>query len=395
MKFTDSNVRAVYRGIRARIAEKGDDERSKLVVRELVLNVAGGCNLACPYCFASQGLYSKSSTSWMSADVAEKATTAMLSEHPYVARVKYFGGEPFMNLDAIEASFDVLDDFEKSGRGSIERVCVTNMTIFSPRIVKLVRRGLRITFSVDGPPGVHDANRKFTSGRGSFAKIVEVLEEYRRVGVRPSAVECVYTPRHLKEGITLGALDSYLRSTFDVDDVIIVPCFDGPVRANHGNLVGEAEFAEILRDDAAEFESSRLSQGLLEKQNAPLMQLIGKRPATGWCGLGVETLTVAQDGSLLPCYTLLQDAAQWTLRLVARDSETETVGCADIYRRLRAADPRRSRSCSDCDIREVCRGCPGGILAQGGDFTGKNIVSCSYQIGRIEGLIRGYLARRG
>lgn len=393
MKFMDADIRSAYREVRARVSKRDGEEFSEPVVRELVLNVSGGCNLTCPYCFASRGLYSKNSASWMSVDVARVATAAMLAEHPRITRVKYFGGEPFMNLGAIEASFDVLDDFERRGRGVIDRVCVTNMTIFSSRVVALVRRGLRITFSVDGPPEIHDSNRKFRSGRGSFAKIKEVLEVYEDEGVKPSAIECVYTPRHLKEGMTLGALDSYLRSTFGVADVIIVPCFDGPITLSDGGSVDEETFAEILRIDAAEFELRRSSRGLGESWNPILLQLTDGRSMVGWCGLGVETLTVAQDGSLIPCYMLLQEAPQWTLREVAGDPETNTINAPDIYRRIRLANPRTSGSCDDCEIREVCRGCPGGTLAQGGDFTGKNIVSCSYQIGRIEGLIRGYFTR--
>ena len=35
----------------------------------------------------------------------------------------------------------------------------------------------------------------------------------------------------------------------------------------------------------------------------------------------------------------------------------------------------------------------GGRLTQAGEFTGKDIVSCSYRIGLIEGLIRSYLKK--
>lgn len=35
----------------------------------------------------------------------------------------------------------------------------------------------------------------------------------------------------------------------------------------------------------------------------------------------------------------------------------------------------------------------GGRLTQAGEFTGKDIVSCSYRIGLIEGMIRSYLKK--
>ena len=179
----------------------------------------------------------------------------------------------------------------------------------------LARRGLRITFSVDGPPEIHDANRRFVSGRRSFAKVVEVLNRYREAGVEPVAVECVYTPRYLAAGMDLSELDAYIRSTFNVNDIIISPCFDSPVTLHDGRTFDERKFADILRADAARLESLKSSEsvsgGKREGERRPVLQQVtGATPQMGWCGLGVETLTVAQDGSLLPCYTLLQEPSR-------------------------------------------------------------------------------------
>lgn len=179
---------------------------------------------------------------------------------------------------------------------------------------------------------------------------MEALNRYREAGVEPVAVECVYTPRHLAAGTDLSELDAYIRSTFNVNDIIISSCFDSPVALHDGRTLDERKFADILRADA-------------------------------------------RDGSLLPCYTLLQEPSRWTLRTVASDPASTTAEAASIQERLDGADPRKLASCVDCDIRDVCRGCPGGRLTQAGEFTGKDIVSCSYRIGLIEGLIRGYLKK--
>lgn len=139
MRFVDPDIRKAYEAVRARIDAREGHPPARRRLRELVLNVAGGCNLTCPYCFAGRGLYSSAKATWMSPSAARDATVAMPREHPGLVRVKYFGGEPFMNLGEIEASFDVLDRFEENGPGHlVTRVCVTNMTIFSPRVVVLL-----------------------------------------------------------------------------------------------------------------------------------------------------------------------------------------------------------------------------------------------------------------
>lgn len=212
----------------------------------------------------------------------------------------------------------------------------------------------------------------------AVVRVVEVLNCYREAGVEPAAVECVYTPRHLAAGMGLSELDSYIRSTFNVSDIIISPCFDSPVTLHDGRTLDEWRFADILRADAARLESLKSSEsvsgGKREGERRPVLQQVtGATPQLGWCGLGVETLTVAQDGSLPPCYTLLQEPSRWTLRTVASDPASTTAEAASIQERLDGADPRKLASCVDFDIRDVCRGCPGGRLTQTGEFTGKDI----------------------
>ena len=162
-------------------------------------------------------------------------------------------------------------------------------------------------------------------------------------------IECVYTPRHLVAGMGLSELDSYIRSTFNVSDIIISPCFDSPVTLHDGRTLDERRFADILRADAARLESLKSSEsvsgGKREGERRPVLQQVtGATPQLGWCGLGVETLTVAQDGSLLPCYALLQEPSRWTLRTVASDPASTTAEAASIQERLDGADPRKLAS---------------------------------------------------
>lgn len=160
---------------------------------------------------------------------------------------------------------------------------------------------------------------------------------------------------------------------------------NGDLLISYAPMPLDSKALNLPSPSAAEIEKANVVQSCSRSRGRP--------PQMGWCGLGVETLAVAQDGSLPPCYTLLQEPSRWTLRTVASDPASTTAEAASIQERIDGADPRKLASCVDCDIRDVCRGCPGGRLTQTGEFTGKDIVSCSYRIGLIEGLIRDYLKK--
>ena len=66
----------------------------------LILNLTGGCNLACKYCFAE--ITQKHNT--MTLDIAKKAICNMLNQKKEIEEysIFYFGGEPLMKKDLLK-----------------------------------------------------------------------------------------------------------------------------------------------------------------------------------------------------------------------------------------------------------------------------------------------------
>lgn len=387
----------LYRQIRSRVAQRENQSAEPTAPRnldELVLNIAKGCNLNCPYCFADAGMYGSDKSSWMSKSDAYSFTIKMLRAHPTIRRIKLFGGEPFMNIPALEGCAEAVSTFLHESdiqRTQLSVGCVTNMTICSPRIARLARdMNLNVTASVDGPIDIHDKNRRFRNGRGSYNRIKANIERYRDAGVNIAGIECVYSPAHMDAKISILDLHKFLIEEFRTPRVII-----SPLQGAFEDQVGEAEFVRWVRACAEEYmrEAVRLREAhnsykaVMDEQMGVAFSNLSN---LGWCGLGTTTLTVDVDGGILPCYTLLYEKEDWQMGSLSAGKTTTTDEQNSIAIKLHDANPRITDSCSSCDIREVCRGCPGGVFAARGSFTGIDPVGCAYRIGVLEGLFGGW-----
>lgn len=386
MRFRNEKNYDVFKEI---ISKRQSTEPSNsycLNPKQLVLNISEGCNLTCPYCFANAGQYSSKKSIWMSEEVAYSSTSAALAKWSNIGFIKLFGGEPFMNVRAIRGVVQAIEDSDRE----IVVGCVTNMTIFSPMLIDLIKSfNLRITFSVDGPREIHDASRRYVNGRGSFDIIERNLKKYREYGVKPVAVECVYTPLHHQFGLTMEKLVDYLANRFSVNQVILTPMRGGFTAEQSKE---EHDFACLVRDETQVFfRDSVLSDDPVRLNciHDMMEALFAPSDSHLWCGLGQDMVTVAADGTVYPCYTLLSNREQWRMA-DSIDALNQTKVPHHIIEKLVGASPLLTRQCDSCVLRTVCRGCPGGSEATGGEYTGVSPVSCAYAIGAVEGLIEGW-----
>jgi uncharacterized protein len=136
------------------------------------------CNLACGYCYEDH-FRGKNYMSEATADLLVQT----LRQSPIAAgkdiRIDFYGGEALLSVPLIRRISQPLLE-EAARRGSCYSFSlVTNGTLLTGNAVKellpLGLAGARVT--LDGPPDVHDRQRPFASGRGSFAAIVANLKE--------------------------------------------------------------------------------------------------------------------------------------------------------------------------------------------------------------------------
>ena len=164
----------------------------------LVLEAAQACNLRCTYCYAGGGAYGGAARV-MPPELARRAARFLVESSGDRDRVTLvlFGGEPLLNLAALKAA--VLEG-EAAARACGKTFVValtTNGTRFTPEVLDFLgAHPISVSVSIDGPPDVHDANRRYpgASGGGTYADIVAGLKRLRAHLPRPPAARVTLTP---------------------------------------------------------------------------------------------------------------------------------------------------------------------------------------------------------
>jgi uncharacterized protein len=141
----------------------------------LVLNL--DCNLGCTYCFEGQRkgkFYLSDETAGRFVDFVKRSSVGKEE-----INITFYGGEPLLSMDRIEAISQELRLFAQQQKLIYGFSLVTNGTLLTTENVKrltpLGLKGAKVT--LDGPKEVHDAFRPFKSGAGSFDVIMRNIRD--------------------------------------------------------------------------------------------------------------------------------------------------------------------------------------------------------------------------
>jgi uncharacterized protein len=162
-------------------------------ITDITLNLTSHCNLRCSYCWNDQGTYSNRTfrkdktlestgyvkNSQMPIQVARKAVDILIGScgKDKDLVVDFYGGEPLLNLKTLLATVDYCRKNQKRWGVNFHFLLATNGTLLTPKIAgTLLKKGVQIAVSIDGSKKVHDRNRPFAGGKGSFNTITRNLK---------------------------------------------------------------------------------------------------------------------------------------------------------------------------------------------------------------------------
>lgn len=136
------------------------------------------CNLACPYCYEDH-FRGKSFMSNATADLlVETILNGPIAAGKEVL-LDFYGGEALLSIPLIKRIAGPLHEAAAGNGNKFSFNLVTNGTLLNRTVVEqllpLGLSGARIT--IDGPPEIHNVQRPFVSGKGSFDLIMKNLKE--------------------------------------------------------------------------------------------------------------------------------------------------------------------------------------------------------------------------
>jgi uncharacterized protein len=135
----------------------------------LTLNITGKCNMACKYCFADTSI-AKS----MTFEIAKKAIDNMLAQKEDADEysIFYFGGEPLLKKTLLRQTSEyAYQEITVKRNKKIKFLINTNATLIDDEVIAIFKQyGFKVTVSLDGPREIHDINRIYSDGKGSYRK---------------------------------------------------------------------------------------------------------------------------------------------------------------------------------------------------------------------------------
>ena len=264
------------------------------------------CNLKCKYCQTK-----KAKPSDMSIEVASQVLEFLAASKSPWPILEIQGGEPLFNWKVIEflaKNFSKMDTKLNGAKMTI----VTNLLLLDNKKLNfLIDNEVRICSSLDGPAFVHNKNRVYPNGKGTYNEVIRKINR----------VEKEYKKRGSK--VTVGLLPTITKHSLPYHKEIIdeyVRLGRGSIAIRYANKLGKAtghwDKLGVTADEFCNFWSSSVDYIIeLNKKGKKIFErtlyvmlhkVLNKIDPryvdmTNPCGAGRSVLTYAPSGDIYTC----------------------------------------------------------------------------------------------
>jgi uncharacterized protein len=359
-----------------------------LRLRTLVLMLTTSCNLACRYCYEDReegcappddgrggpGAGAGGGAPREMSLESLRGGVAYLLEHAGADRkvsVTFFGGEPLLRFPLIRSAVGEARRMARERGKEISFSITTNGTLLTREIAGFLKEnGISVCLSIDGPREIHDRNRPYASGRGSYGDVargIDFLMENRN-GFPVAA------------RVTLGRGAVDVRKTFDhlrglgFDEVGFAPA-----SAAEGSpaALTEEELRAVMqgfRDLAAGYVDDVRERRVPAFSNmSQILALIHRGDRMPYpCGAGIGMLALDPSGTFYPCHRLCG---------VGDSFGGPEAGIPEAARArfLEGARRRRETACDACWAKNFCSGgCYHDAYLRQGDLFAPSVHYCRW-----------------
>jgi uncharacterized protein len=318
-----------------------------------IVKVTDNCNLYCPYCYhfkAKQRVRRSTLDFPLLKDFIKQAA------HYSPERIWFIwhGGEPLLaGLDYFEEIVrieqQITDEIGTRFRNSIQ----TNATLVNREWANFFKENkFGVGVSLDGPEDLHNVNRIYFSGKGSFEQTLRGIQILQEVGVNVGVL-AVVTKLSLgrEHEIFDFFLQTHLRS-FDFLPCVEVSSHSQDVMPISISDKDYAAFMTNVFDIWAIHDDPSIKIRYFKNV---MMGLLGVSPQSctfnGTCG---KYVTLGNDGSILPCDNFVgyKELNYGSLK----DHPLEHILNGEGRKQFYAAASAQRPECAACEFESVCQG---------------------------------------
>lgn len=183
--FLNKDEEEMYNFIKANRERKNNYNINILDIDTIRINISNACNLACKYCYANGGNYTKPN-SLMSKKVAKDIVTFIKNNLNHIETIFFFGGEPLLNIDIIEY---ICSEFKDK-----KFKLITNGTLINDKILYVLKEySISVGLSLDGPSDIHNNSRITKEGEPTFEIIMDNIQKLKDNNIDIINVQGTYT----------------------------------------------------------------------------------------------------------------------------------------------------------------------------------------------------------
>lgn len=194
---------------------------------KITLQVTQNCNFRCKYCIyngppeSRQRALSSRRMSWQTAKNAVDFLWNHSVDSPQVD-IGFYGGEPLLEFPLIKKVVDYSEKrfFSKKLTFSM----TTNGTLLTAEIIHFLKdHNFGLVISLDGPKEIHDKNRVFADGKGTFDSVMKKVELIRSVApeyCRKLTISMVLDPTN-----NFDCINSIYIKPAELSEINLLPSF--------------------------------------------------------------------------------------------------------------------------------------------------------------------------
>ena len=262
---------------------------------KFTIAVTQQCNLGCTYCYVSKN------GAVMSLETADNIIEFMFRDIPKDEKLEigFFGGEPMLEFERIKIIMQRIRNHKAYDSKKVDFFIVSNGTLFSDALAdELLRLGVSLGISCDGPPHVQDRSRVFTDGTGTSVIVENTIR--KALHYYPFLpVNAVYTPDTLQ----------YLPDVVDyfynlgVRIIYLNPNISAPWTQKHADLLPDLYQRIGKKYLDAYMAETPCYISLIDSKIAVIMR--DGYGAMEKCKMGKGEFAFAPSGNIYPCERLI------------------------------------------------------------------------------------------
>ncbi|MFH1863935.1 MAG: radical SAM protein [bacterium] len=357
----------------------------------LYLLLTDACNFACKYCFI-EGARAFQKKGLMTNEVARLGINTFiraLSDNPHpskvIPQVIFYGGEPLINFDCLLFALEYIKSLQQSQTlpENLTLTINTNASLVTSKIAQaLAEYKVRASISVDGTPEVHNSQRVFHSGKGTFESTEKGLRLLQEFGVETSVSFTITwnNLKHIEESLLWLVKELNVKSLgFNIHrDSEMIKVENSPIFARE---VSDA----LIRCFKLARELGIYEDRMMRKVKA----FVAGQPYLNDCGGCGQQVVVSPNGELGVCHVLSPNGDYYIPYTPNLNTRTHP-----YWIEWRKRSPFLMNQCVDCIALGICGGgCPQQALLKQGSIWGLDEVFCVHAKTTLDFLLKDLLEK--